>query len=170
MLDLNDLPTDYPGGIGAAWAQAGAICLESQNHSPGVVLAIRGDADGARSYRLTWAPTASGGNALWQHNRATEMGAEAVAILLAKNETPYSVVEAATSRTGIDFWLGEDSDFYFQRKARLEVSGIRSGSDAEIARRAREKLVQTNQSGHSQTAVYVIVVEFSRPVAEIRVK
>ena len=33
MLDLNDLPTDYPGGIGAAWAQAGAICLESQNRS-----------------------------------------------------------------------------------------------------------------------------------------
>ena len=170
MLDLNDLPTDYPGGIGAAWAQAGAICLESQNHTPGVALAVRGNADGASSYRLNWTPTASGDNALWQYNRATEMGAEAVAILLAKNETPYSVVEAATSRTGIDFWLGEDPDFYFQRKARLEVSGIRSGSDAAIARRVREKLVQTNQSDHSQTAVYVIVVEFSRPVAEIRVR
>ena len=169
MLDLNDLPTDYPGGIGAAWAQAGAICLESQNHTPGVALTVRGNAAGS-NYRLTWTPTARRDDALLQHNRATEMGAEAVAILLAKNETPYSVVEAATSRTGIDFWLGEDPDFYFQRKARLEVSGIRSGSDAAIARRVREKLVQTNQSDHSQTAVYVIVVEFSRPVAEIRVK
>ena len=170
MLDLNDLPTDYPGGIGAAWAQAGAICLESQNHTPGVALAVRGNADGASSYRLNWTPTASGDNALWQYNRATEMGAEAVAILLAKNETPYPAVEAATLGTGTDFWLGEDSDVIFQRKARLEVSGIRSGSAAAIARRAREKLVQTNQSDHSQTTAYVIVVEFSRPVAEIRVK
>ena len=169
MLDLNDLPTDYPGGIGAAWSQAGAICLESQNHTPGVALTVRGNAAG-NNYRLTWTPIARRDDAPWQHNRATEMGAEAVAILLAKNETPYPAVEAATLGTGTDFWLGEDSDVIFQRKARLEVSGIRSGSTAAIARRAREKLVQTNQSDHSQTTAYVIVVEFSRPVAEIRVK
>lgn len=169
MLDLNDLPTDYPGGIGAALAQAGAVCLESQNHTPGVVLAIRGNSD-ARSYRLNWTPTASGNSTLWQYNRATEMGAEAVAILLAKNETPYPSVEAATLGTGIDYWLGEGSNHYFQRKARLEISGIRSGSDAAIARRVSEKLNQTAQSDHSQTTAYIIVVEFSRPVAEIRVK
>ena len=39
MLDLNDLPRDYPG-IGDAWAQAGAICLESQNHSQTAVYVI----------------------------------------------------------------------------------------------------------------------------------
>lgn len=170
MLDLNDLPADYPGGIGAALAQAGAICLESQNHTPGVALALRGDADGARSYRLNWTRTDDGDNALWQYNRATEMGAEAVAILLAKNETPYPDIAAAIAGTGVDFWLGEDANFSFQRKARLEISGIRNGSDAAIARRVSEKLNQTAQSDHSQTTAYVIVVEFSRPVAEIRVK
>ena len=170
MLDLNDLPADYPDGIGAALAQAGAICLESQNHTPGVVLAIRGNAAVGNSYRLNWTSTASRDRALWQYNRATEMGAEAVAILLAKNETPYPDVEAATLGTGIDFWLGEDANFSFQRKARLEISGIRSGSDAAIARRVSEKLTQTTQSDHSQTAAYIIVVEFSRPVAEIRIK
>ena len=168
MLDLNDLPRDYPG-IGAAMAQAGAICLESQNHAPGVALTVRGNAAGS-NYRLTWTPTASAGIALWQCNQATEWGATAVAILLAKNEAPYPAIEAATLGTGIDFWLGDDSNLDFQRDARLEVSGIRRGSDAEIARRVREKLVQTTQSDHSQTAAYVIVVEFSRPVAEIRIK
>lgn len=171
MLDLNDLPREH-GDTGTALALAGAICLESQNHSPGVALDVRGNADGtcARSYHLNWTPTASGDDALWQYNRATEMGAEAVAILLVKNETPYQAIEAAILGTGIDFWLGEDSDLIFQRKARLEVSGIRSGNDTAIARRVRDKLTQTNQSDHSQTTAYVIVVEFSQPVAEIRVK
>lgn len=169
MLDLNDLPRDHPG-IGNAMAQAGAICLESQNHSPGVALVVRGNTDSPRIYRLNWTPTISRDNALWQPNDATEWGAAAVAILLAKNEAPYPAIEAAALGTGIDFWLGDDSNLDFQREARLEVSGIRSGSDAAIARRVSAKLTQTNQSDYSQTAAYVIVVEFSRPVAEVRVK
>ena len=169
MLDLNDLIRDCPG-IGAALAQAGAICLESQNHTPGVVLAIRGNAAVGNTYRLDWTSTASRGRALWQCNQATEWGAAAVAILLVNHATPYQVVEASRLGTGIDFWLGDDSDLIFQRKARLEVSGIRSDSDAAIAQRVIEKLNQTTQSDHSQTTAYVIVVEFSQPVAEVRVK
>ena len=169
MLDLNDLPREYRG-TGIALALAGAICLESQNHTPGVALAVRGNADGTRNFCLNWTPTASGDNALWQPNQATEWGAAAVAILLVNNETPYRVVEAAIVGTGIDFWLSEDSDLTFQHKARLEVSGIRNGDDAAVTRRVREKLNQTTQSDHSQTTAYVIVVEFSRPVAEIQAR
>lgn len=168
MLDLNELPREHPG-IGDALAQAGAICLESQNHTPGVALAIRGNAV-ADSYRLEWVPLTGPASALWQYNQTTEWGATAIAVLLAKNETPYPDLEAAIVGTGVDFWLGENANFSFQRKARLEISGIRNGSNAAIARRVSEKLTQTAQSDHSQTAVYVIVVEFSRPVAEIRVK
>ena len=169
MLDLNDLPRDYRI-TGNALALAGAICLESQNHAPGVALTVRGNADDARNYRLNWTPTASGDNALWQSNQTTEWGAAAVSILLVNQETPYRVAEAAMMGTGIDYWLSEDSDLTFQRKARLEVSGIRNGTDAAVARRVSEKLTQTTQSDHSQTTAYVIVVEFSRPVAEIRAR
>lgn len=169
MLDLNDLPQEYRV-TGGALALAGAICLESQNHTPGVALAVRGDADVARSYRLNWTPTANGDSALWQANQTTEWGAAAVAILLVNQATPYRVVEAAIVGTGIDFWLSEDADLTFQRKARLEVSGIRNGNDAAVTRRVSEKLTQTTQSDHSQTTAYVIVVEFSRPVAEIRTR
>lgn len=167
MLDLNDLHRDYRI-TGNALALAGAICLESQNHAPGVALAVRGNTDSSRNYRLNWTPTASGDNALWQSNQTTEWGAAAVAILLVNQVTPYQVAEAAMVGTGIDFWLSEDSDLTLQRKARLEVSGIRNGNDAAITRRVSEKLTQTTQSDHSQTTAYVIVVEFSRPVAEIR--
>ena len=172
MLDLNDLPQDYPvgvgNGIGNALAQAGAICLESQKHQPGAALAVRGIAD--RSYQLNWTPLTGGQSALWQYNRATEMGAEAIAILLVKNETPYRVVEASVRGTGVDFWLGDDTDDVFQRKARLEISGIRRGSDALVSRRAAEKRNQTAQSDYSQTPAYIIVVEFGRPLAEIVVR
>ena len=168
MLDLNDLPREHPG-IGDALAQAGAICLESQNHTPGVALAVRGNA-AVDSYRLEWDPPTGPGSALWQYNQATEWGAAAVAILLVNQETPYRVVESAAARTGIDFWLSEDSDLTFQRKARVEVSGIRNGNDAAVTRRVSQKLTHTAQSDHSQTTAYVIVVEFSRPVAEIRAR
>lgn len=167
MLYLNDLPREYRV-TGANLALAGAICLESQNHSPGVALAVRGNAGSAQNYHLNWTPTASGDNALWQPNQATEWGAAAVAILLVNRATPYRVVEAAVVGTGIDFWLSENSALTLQRQARLEVSGIRNGNDAAVTRRVREKLNQTTQSDHSQTTAYVIVVEFSRPVAEIR--
>lgn len=169
MLDLNELPREHPG-IGDALAQAGAICLESQNHTPGVVLAIRGNAAVGNTYRLNWTSTASRGRALWQYNQATEWGAAAVAILLVNQETPYRVVEAAAAGTGIDFWLSEDSDLTFQHQARVEVSGIRNGNDAAVTRRVNQKLTQTTQSDHTQTTAYVIVVEFSRPVAEIRAR
>ena len=116
MLDLNDLPQEYRV-TGAALALAGAICLESQNHPPGVALAVRGNADGTRNYRLNWTPTASGDNALWQLNQSTEWGAAAVAILLVNQVTPYRVAEAAIVGTGIDFWLSEDSNLTLQRQA-----------------------------------------------------
>ena len=158
-LNLNDLPQDHPG-VGNALAQAGAICLESQHHTPGVLLSVRGGGITANGYQLDWTPGDAGDSAMWQYNRATEMGAEAVAILLIKSATPYRVHDASALGTGFDFWLGDGSDTLFQRKARLEISGIRNGSDADIARRSAAKLRQTRQSDDTQIPAYVVVVEF----------
>ena len=172
MLNLDDLGNSYIPGItpnlGNALSEAGAICLESQGHLQGVRLAVRGLSD--HSYGLAWTPALQRAPRAWQPNRATEFGAEGIAVLLAKNETQYTVIEATVRSTGIDYWLGNESDITLQRKARLEVSGIRSAHDSTITQRVNDKLTQTNQSDDTQLPAYVIVVEFSRPVAEVHEK
>ena len=175
MLNLNDLGNAYFPGItpeiGKALAQAGSICLDSKGHSPGAILATQGSS--SNRYTLQWTPATAQAFRAWQRNRATEWGAEGIAVLLAKVETPYTVIEASVQGEGIDCWLGDEADVTFQRKARLEVSGIRwdeTVAEADITNRVRAKLRQTTQSDHTQTPAYVIVVEFSRPVAEVRQK
>ena len=177
MLTLNDLSNaDIPGitpALGGALAEAGAICLESQGHPQGVRLPVRGISD--HVYRLTWTPATVQARQVWQYNRATEWGVEGIAVLLARRETPYTVIEAGVQGTGIDYWLGDESDIALQRKARLEVSGIRRpdgrvAPDSVIAQRVNDKLRQTNQSDDTRLPAYVIVVEFGRPVAEVHEK
>ena len=136
-------------------------------------LAVRGIAN--HSYTLNWQLASEQAHRIWQYNRATEWGAEGIAVLLAERETPYTVIEAGIQLTGIDYWLGDESDDTFQRKARLEVSGIRQpgdhiASDNLITQRVNDKLRQTNQSDDTQLPAYVIVVEFGRPVAEVHEK
>lgn len=70
--------------------------------------------------------------------------------------------------TGFDYWLGDEADMPFQNKARLEVSGIRNGDQKIIKARVREKLTQTEVSDKTRLPAYVVVVEFGRPVAEVR--
>ncbi len=177
MLDLNDLGNSgMPGispGFGSALAEAGAVCLDSKGHQPGVLLAVRGISD--RRYTLDWIPSTAQAQRAWQYNRATELGAEAIAVLLAQTETPYTVIEASEQGSGIDYWLGDESDITFQRKARLEISGIRRRgetmvSENVITARVSDKMQQTVQSDSSQSPAYVIVVEFGRPVAEVHQK
>ena len=166
MLNLNDLSnSSIPGvtpALGNALVEAAAICLDSKGHRPGVRLGVRGISD--RSYTLKWQPALEQAHRIWQYNRATEWGAEGIA-----------VIEAGVQLTGIDYWLGDESDTTFQRKARLEASGIRYPghgivNSSVITQRVNDKLQQTNQSDDTQLPTYVIVVEFSRPVAEFHEK
>ena len=175
MLDLNDLVNGQILGItpslGGALAEAGAVSLECKHHKPGVRLPIRGISN--VSYRLEWTAASEKAFRAWQPNRATEWGAEGIAALLAKKETPYTVIEASVQGEGVDCWLGDESDITFQRKARMEVSGMRWNNpvrDSDIQGRVDQKLQQTDQSDHTQTPAYVVVVEFGRPVAEVHRK
>jgi hypothetical protein len=98
---------------------------------------------------------------------ATEQGACAVAILLVKVLTGLTTVDQSRKGTGFDYWLGSDGDLPFQYKARLEVSGIRSGDDAALRSRVSLKLKQTQRSDSLRLPVYVVVVLFSRPMAHV---
>jgi hypothetical protein len=101
---------------------------------------------------------------------ATEYGAYAIAALLMPYLTDLTVIERSVKGKGLgfDFWLGDisDRDRLFQRKARLEVSGIRRGSESQIEYRVNIKLKQITPSDLVAPG-YVCVVEFGTPHAWI---
>jgi hypothetical protein len=79
------------------------------------------------------------------------------------------VVERSKKGRGFDYWLGDDDDLLFVGKARLEISGILSGSKAQIAARVKEKKGQLKPSDYLAPG-YVAVVEFGQPAAHVEVK
>lgn len=171
MLDLRSLANGRPG-ITAAWgtvlAEAATVCLEDQQHSPGVQLRVRGHSNGG--CLLEW----QNGNDQMRlcyndSGYTTEHGAYGVAILIAELLTGLTVTERSDKGTHVDFWLGEEDDDSppFSSEARLEVSGIRRGDDGTIASRLREKMVRLDGIEHPLTA-FVIIVEFSSPISEVQ--
>ncbi len=171
MLDLNDLGAgDIPAitpAVGNALAEAASICLESQGHTQGVQLTIRGCRE--NTHVLTWNPVAAQAQLSWNDpDYATEKGAEGIAILVAKAEFGYSIIRQSWKCTGFDYWMGDASEEGFGDKAGLEISGIRKGEDSAIRARVREKLRQAGRSANSGLRTYVIVVEFGRPVTEVQ--
>lgn len=176
MLDLNDLNDGLPGvtpALGSALAHAAAVCLELQGHDQGVPLSVTGDSE--KTYRLVWPEVDDQARRTWADSQeATEKGATAIAMMLIKNDTDYTVVERAAKGTGIDYWLGHNQEEPpFQNMARLEVSGILNGggTDGEVTRaidrRVREKIKQTLPSSGSLPA-FVVVIEFGSPRGKVQ--
>ncbi|PZD73107.1 hypothetical protein C1752_02748 [Acaryochloris thomasi RCC1774] len=97
---------------------------------------------------------------------ATEYGAYGIAALVMPYLTNLTVIERSVKGKGFgfDFWLGsiDSAGGGFQRKARLEVSGIRRGAEAVIQSRVNIKLRQISPSDTAAPG-YVSVVEFSTP-------
>src|ERR1700688_3464286 len=109
-LYLNELSLGMPGmtsELGAAFAQAAAVCFDSQGHASGVQLIIRGYQAG--SHRAHWAPVSHSMRNSWADpNEATESRAVGVAVLLADKLLSKQVVKRARIGTGFDYWLGNN--------------------------------------------------------------
>ena len=171
MLDLGELGRGnipaLTAAMGTALAEAGSVCLESQGHSSGATLTVRGYREG--SYTVIWEPVGEQARNLAYNDeaKATEMGAEGIAVLIAKSAIGYEVIRRSRRGDGFDYWLGVWGETEFVAQAGLEVSGIRNGSDRQVRARVREKRLQTSQGGRQRWTTYVIVVEFSRPWAEV---
>ena len=102
---------------------------------------------------------------------ATEYGAICLAIWSVHETTDYKVIRRSPKLTGFDYWLGDKADDYpFQDKARLEISGILKGTNSQIKQRMNEKLKQTNRTDHLNLPAVITVVEFSNPLAKIKLK
>ena len=170
MLDLGDLGQGLPAitpNFGKALSEAGGVCLESQGHVQGIQLLVRGYSN--TNHSLAWPPVTDQARRCWNDaEKATEYGAVGIAVLLAQRELGYTVIECSQKGTGFDYWMGDESNEPLQKKARLEISGIRRGSD-RVKTRVRQKLRQTDPSDGSKPA-YVIIVEFGHPLAEIEKK
>lgn len=171
MLDLTrlasgNIPAITPA-LGSMLAEAAGVCLESQDHSVcNTVLYVSGTV--SKSCSLRWIPiTPQARRAYQNETRTTEHGAEGIAVLLADRELELTVIEASWIGTGFDYWLGEENDETFQRKGRLEVSGIRQGNDSDLNARVQQKLTQTSRSDCLGLPAYVIVVEFGQPTARV---
>ena len=172
LLDLNDLATgNIPAispAIGGALAEAAGVCIESKNHAKGVLLTLRGQVNDA--FELDWPPISDQARRGWMdHRKATEWGAAAIAALLADDCLPFTLIEASWQGTGFDYWLGDNSEEPFQRKARLEVSGIRDGDESDVRHRVADKIRQIDRSAHLGLPGYVIVVEFSGLIAQLQI-
>jgi hypothetical protein len=153
---------------GTMLSEAAAVCLEHRSHGVGVQLQLVGmKRDGLH---LSWAVVDDQQRrAHGDMQEATEHGACGIAILVLRELTGMVVVERSRKGPGFDYWLGQDSDddsLLFSGLCRLEVSGLLSGTSAQIASRVRAKRDQIKPSNHLAPG-YIAIVEFGAPTAHI---
>lgn len=153
-------------------AEAAAVCLAEQGHRDPVTLTIDIlglDSLSSLSFSFIWQDPSDQVKRFWADEEyATEHGAYGIAALILPYITGLEVMERSPKGTGFDFWLGspETDAILFQRKARLEVSGIRQGSSRDVQARIQRKLRQTDRS-QGPMVIYVLVVEFSSPYVRV---
>ena len=120
--------------FGAVLAEACAICFSDQGHPMGVELKVQGSFD--KRYRVYWPKvTEQMLNCYNDHEVTTEYAAVGIAVLLIRDLTGYTVIRRSAKSTGIDYWLGietDRTDDFLAEKARLEVSGILKGNPSGL--------------------------------------
>jgi hypothetical protein len=167
-LILEDITKGYPGLTdtrGHDLLEACIITLYRSKHKSGIELQITGIEENCKY--LIWAKSyTSQIDRTWKdQNNATKLAAECISLLLAFKYTGFTVIESSVIGSGIDYWLGNETNDpdIFEDKARLEVSGIFDDDDTEINRRVKEKIEQTKQSANTLLPAYISIIEFSRP-------
>jgi hypothetical protein len=171
-LSLSALVAGIPAitrAVGETLIEACTVRFEDQGHRSGVELKVLGTFKGV--YNIIWDGQVTDEMRLcWQDEGfTTEQAACGIAILLMLEHTGYTAIQRVDKASGIgfDYWLGHyDKNAIVPLKymARLEVSGIRHGSDRRIQERIAEKRKQTAPSNGLYPA-YIVVVEFGTPLA-----
>lgn len=171
-LDLSQLGTGFPAltaSAGTSLAEAAAVCLEHQGHTQRVELQVTGSYSEIVAV-VRPSVTDQMRRCYADLQEATEFGACGLAILLVRAVVGYTVIERSVKGTGFDYWLGYEDELPFQNKARLEVSGILAGDDGQITTRVKQKREQTTLTDRIALPAYIVVVEFSRPKAQVVTK
>lgn len=163
-ITLDDLRNGIVGltpSVGSFYAEAASVCLDNQGHSsPASMEVFMHDGQSTVTTTINWVALDDQAKRNWTDlQEATEYGACGIAALIWCNPRGLKMVRA-TKGTGIDYWLTDGP--LMQCSARLEVSGILSGSRSSVHARVKRKLSQTEKSA-GKLPVTVVVVEFSRP-------
>lgn len=143
--------------------------MEANGHKPGVVLKVEGEYKAFLT--VYWSENIDDQvKRAWNDSKeATEYGATAIALLLIKTLTPYTVIERSFQGTGFDYWLGtgvydENQLPFQQRKARLEISGIwKAAGSNTVEARLQIKRNQLQAISDQGMPAFIIVVEFGTP-------
>lgn len=168
QLDLKILSDSEFTGLspiyGALLAEAATFCLAHNKHPNPVIMEIEGYFK--ERCQVTGIPIHSNASGSYADTQeATEYGAMGVAVYLICSETKMQVERSAKDGGGFDFWVGEKVDDYvFQKKDRLEVSGILNDTKTKAQYRLNQKLNQTQSSDNRDIPAYAIVVEFGGPL------
>ncbi|GAB5399530.1 MAG: hypothetical protein Aureis2KO_11150 [Aureisphaera sp.] len=165
-LDLKELETEkhhfLTSAAGLNFAHAASVCLESCGHS--VTSQIADTGHFGNTYNISRFEVND--QMKRTHNDeqvATEEGAYGVAFMVASKEMEVKAIEKSRKKTGIDYWLGTEDNFLFQNKVRLEVSGLRNGSDSQFESRYNTKMIQSEKSDHTLLPALIVIVEFGQP-------
>ncbi|MDQ1328053.1 MAG: hypothetical protein QG641_1338 [Candidatus Poribacteria bacterium] len=178
-LNLNSLVSGIlalPKGKASMLMETCIWCLLKCDHPNGVKIQVV-DCGKHVCYSIHWPDEEIDKNAVFRsYNKddAIEHGAEAITFLLIREQTPYTIIRRAVSRTGIDYWLGFKSEnsknLFGKTDARLEVTGIlEEKGNNTVKSRIKKKLKQTTPTDNT-FRVFVSVVEFSQPYAEMVLK
>ncbi|WP_438038256.1 hypothetical protein [Sorangium sp. So ce128] len=155
---------------GERLAECGAVCLSEEGHETGVTLRLAGPFECA--FTVHWQFVTDQMRRTYDDpDEATEEGACCIAILIMRQVLcDHEVVRRSRKPTGFDYWLGTEDPkqpLLFNDMARLEVSGIRTGTPTLVRARTKQKLKQTEQSDNTKLPAYVVIVEFGLPVANL---
>lgn len=165
-IDVTDIKKGLPGISSIAGSQlyeAFEVCMHLSDHREDVCLPVEGlfldniDVHWNDCYNEQKARTYA------DMQYTTEHGAICLSVMLTLSLTPYTVIERSRKGTGIDYWLGDKQTVLFQKKARLEVSGIFKGDDDILKKRHAVKVKQTAKSDSLLLPAFISVVEFSMP-------
>ena len=173
IINLDDLGDIVARGmtpaIGNRAAEGAGFCLESQGHFQGVNLQVVGDAKGV--FELSWREIHPNAPHAWNDPKeATEAGATGVAVMLARHQLGYELFRRSRIDSKVDYELIEAGSESREATAVLEVSGIRQGPRARVRSRVAEKRNRASKIDRETpggTRVFVIVVEFGKPLAWI---
>ena len=161
-INLNDLCIDKPERpgwsktFGGYCADAAAVCLEDQGHTNSSILHIDGDYN--HQFEISWSEVTDEMRRFQNDDQvAIEFGAYGISALIIPKLTNLTIIERSKKGTGFDFWLGsiDDPAPLFQKKARLEVSGIGNGTEKDIRSRVNTKLNKL----HHLTGVYLVMYQ-----------
>ena len=139
------------------------VCMHASEHGEKVMLKVDGITND--NFGLVWTDEydSQKGRTYADMEYTVEHGAICISAMLAVILTPYTIIERSRKGTGFDYWLGDKDSVLFQKKARLEVSGILKGDDTAIRRRYTAKEEQTRKTDGLQLPTYISIVEFSTP-------